>query len=201
MIEPRKKQLRGEKTREKILQISLKLFSEKGYDKVTVDEIVKKSGSSKGSFYQHFSAKSDIFLVRFIEVDDYYREVFRSFPVDMDATEKLFIFIRKLMRFLEVEMGKDLMKVIYSSALDSKEHTYFLNSNRSLFKIIRSLIEEAKEQNDIGTDQSVNEISQLIIQSLMGIIYHWGLNNSEQSLESLSIPLTKTIINGLKTKN
>lgn len=201
MIEPRKKQLRGEKTREKILQISLKLFSEKGYDKVTVDEIVKKSGTSKGSFYQHFSAKSDIFLVRFIEVDDYYREVFRSFPVDMDATEKLFIFIRKLMRFLEVEMGKDLMKVIYSSALDSKEHTYFLNSNRSLFKIIRSLIEEAKEQNDIVTDQSVNEISQLIIQSLMGIIYHWGLNNSEQSLESLSIPLTKTIINGLKTKN
>ncbi len=201
MIEPRKKQLRGEKTREKILQISLKLFSEKGYEKVTVDEIVKKSSTSKGSFYQHFSAKSDIFLVRFIEVDDYYREVFRSFPVDMDATEKLFIFIRKLMRFLEVEMGKDLMKVIYSSALDSKEHTYFLNSNRSLFKIIRSLIEEAKEQNDIGTDQSVNEISQLIIQSLMGIIYHWGLNNSEQSLESLSIPLTKTIINGLKTKN
>ncbi|MFD4819343.1 TetR/AcrR family transcriptional regulator [Peribacillus butanolivorans] len=201
MIEPRKKQLRGEKTREKILKISLKLFSEKGYDKVTVDEIVKKSGTSKGSFYQHFSAKSDIFLVRFTEVDDYYREVFCSFPVDMDPTEKLFIFIRKLMRFLEEEMGKDLMKVIYSSALDSKEHTYFLNSNRSLVQIIRSLIEEAKEQNDIGTGQSVNEISQLIIQSLMGIIYHWGINNSEQSLESLSIPLTETIINGLKRTN
>lgn len=63
--------------------------------------------------------------MRFTEVDDYYREVFCSFPVDMDPTEKLFIFIRKLMRFLEEEMGKDLMKVIYSSALDSKEHTYF----------------------------------------------------------------------------
>ncbi|MGE7767352.1 TetR/AcrR family transcriptional regulator [Peribacillus sp. NPDC096540] len=201
MIEPRKKQLRGEKTREKILKMSLKLFSEKGYDKVTVDEIVKRSGTSKGSFYQHFSAKSDIFLVRFTEVDDYYREVFQSFPDDMDAYEKLFIFIRKLMRFLEEEMGKDLMKVIYSSALDSKEHTYFLNSNRSLFQIIRSLIEEAKEQGNIGIDQSVDEISTLITQSLMGIIYHWGLNISEQSLELLSIPLTETIINGLKMKN
>ncbi|MES1040879.1 TetR/AcrR family transcriptional regulator [Peribacillus simplex] len=38
----RKKQLRGEKTREKIVKTSLKLFSEKGYDKVTLDEIVKK---------------------------------------------------------------------------------------------------------------------------------------------------------------
>ena len=201
MIEPRKKQLRGEKTREKILNISLKLFSEKGYDKVTVDEIVKKSGTSKGSFYQHFSAKSDIFLARFTEVDDYYREVFHSFPADMNATEKLFVFIRKLMRFLEEEMGKDLMKVIYSSALDSKEHTYFSNSNRSLLQIIRSLIEEAKKQNSIGTEQSINEISTLLTQSLMGIIYHWGLNNTEQSLESLSIPLIETIINGLKMKH
>lgn len=201
MIEPKKKQLRGEKTREKILNISLKLFSEKGYDKVTVDEIVKKSGTSKGSFYQHFSAKSDIFLARFTEVDDYYREVFHSFPADMDSTEKLFVFIRKLMRFLEEEMGKDLMKVIYSSALDSKEHTYFSNSNRSLLQIIRSLIEEAKKQNSIGTEQSINEISTLLTQSLMGIIYHWGLNNTERSLESLSIPLIETIINGLKMKH
>ncbi|MFB5285078.1 TetR/AcrR family transcriptional regulator [Peribacillus sp. Hz7] len=201
MTETRKKQRRGEKTQEKILRTSLKLFSEKGFDKVTVDEIVKKSGTSKGSFYQHFSAKSDIFLVRFTEVDDYYLEVFHSFPKDMDPLEKLFIFIQKLMRFLEEEMGKDLMKVIYSAALNSKEHTYFLNSNRSLFQIIFTLLEEAKEKDSIGTNQSIHEIAIMITQGLMGIIYHWGINDSNQSLESLSIPLTKTIIEGLKMKN
>jgi len=201
MTEIRKKQRRGEKTQEKILRTSLKLFSEKGFDKVTVDEIVKKSGTSKGSFYQHFSAKSDIFLVRFTEVDDYYLEVFQSFPKDMDPLEKLFIFIQKLMQFLEEEMGKDLMKVIYSAALNSKEHTYFLNSNRSLFQIIFALLEEAKEKDSIGTNQSIHEIAIMITQGLMGIIYHWGINDSNQSLESLSIPLTKTIIEGLKTKN
>ncbi|USK35949.1 TetR/AcrR family transcriptional regulator [Bacillus sp. F19] len=201
MFEPKRKQRRGEQTREKILKTSLKLFSEKGFNKVTVDEIVKKSGTSKGSFYQHFTAKSDILLVRFTEVDNYYLEVFQSFPKDMDAFEKLFIFIRKLMRFLEEEMGKDLMKVIYSSALESKEHTYFLDANRHLFQIIRTLLEEAKEQGAIDTSQSVDDLSTLITQSLMGIIYHWGLHDSDQSLESLSIPLTKTIIKGLKMKN
>lgn len=201
MLEHKNKQRRGEKTREKILKTSLKLFSEKGYDKVTVDEIVKKSGTSKGSFYQHFSAKSDLFLVRFSEVDDYYLKVSQSFPKEMDALEKLFIFIRKLMQFLEEEMGKDLMKVIYSAALNSKEHTYFLNQNRSLFLIIRSLIKEAKELGAINTEQSLDDISTLITQSLMGIIYHWGIHDSEKSLESLSIPLTKTIIEGLKIKN
>lgn len=200
MIEPRRKQQRGEKTREKILSTSLKLFSEKGYDKVTVDEIVKKSGTSKGSFYQHFSAKSDIFLVRFTEVDDYYLEVYYSLPEDMDTFEKLWIFIRKMMNFLDKEMGKDLMKVIYSAALDSKEHTYFLNSNRSLFQIIFLLIKEAKEKEMIDSNQSIDEISVLITQSLMGVIYHWGIYDSDQGLESLSIPLFKTIIEGLKSK-
>lgn len=200
MIEPRRKQQRGEKTREKILTTSLKLFSEKGYDKVTVDEIVKKSGTSKGSFYQHFSAKSDIFLVRFTEVDDYYLEIYHSLPEDMDTFEKLLIFIRKMMNFLDGEMGKDLMKVIYSAALNSKEHTYFLNSNRSLFQIISLLIKEAKEKEMMDGNQSIDEISVLITQSLMGVIYHWGIHDSDHSLESLTIPLIKTIIEGLKSK-
>ncbi len=41
------------------------------------------------------------------------------------------------MVFLEEEMGKDLMKVIDSAALDSKEHSYFFN--------YRFIIEEARE--------------------------------------------------------
>lgn len=198
MLEPKQKQRRGEKTRDKILKMALKLFSEKGYDNVTVDEIVSKTGTSKGSFYQHFSAKSDIFLVRFAEVDEYYLEVYQSFSKEMDATEKILIFVRKLMRFLEGEMGKDLMKVIYSSALNSKEHTYFSDSNRSLFRIIQLLMEEAKEQGVIHTEQTAEEVSTLLTQSLMGIIYYWGLHDTEESLESLAMPLTQTIMKGLK---
>ncbi|MED1953710.1 TetR/AcrR family transcriptional regulator [Brevibacillus centrosporus] len=197
MLEPRQKQRRGEKTREKILKMALKLFSEKGYDKVTVDEIVSQTGTSKGSFYQHFSAKSDIFLVRFAEVDEYYSEVYQSFPKEMDATEKIMIFIRKLMNFLEMEMGKDLMKVIYSSALNSKEHTYFSDSNRSLFRIIQLLLEDAKEQGVITTEHTVEEMSTMLTQSMMGIIYYWGLHDTKQSLEELAMPLITTVMRGM----
>ncbi|GED32869.1 TetR/AcrR family transcriptional regulator [Brevibacillus centrosporus] len=200
MLEPRQKQRRGEKTRDKILKMALKLFSEKGYDKVTVDEIVSQTGTSKGSFYQHFSAKSDIFLVRFAEVDEYYSEVYQSFPKEMDATEKIMIFIRKLMNFLETEMGKDLMKVIYSSALNSREHTYFSDSNRSLFRIIQLLLEDAKEQGVITTEHTVEEMSTMLTQSMMGIIYYWGLHDTKQSLEELAMPLITTVMRGMKAE-
>lgn len=201
MLEPVKKQRRGEETQKKILKVALKLFSDKGFNKVTVDEIVKKSGTSKGSFYQHFRSKSDIFLVRFSEVDNYYLEVFESFPEDMDPLEKLFIFTRKLMCFLEEKMGKDLMKVIYSAALESNEHTYFLNSNRPLFKITRALVEEAIDKKAIDSKYSADEVMTIITQSYMGAIYHWGLQDTDKSLESFSIPIAKIILMGLKAKN
>lgn len=201
MIERVKKQRRGEETKEKILRVALKLFAEKGFTKVTVDDIVKKSGTSKGSFYQHFRSKSDIFLVRFTEVDHYYEEVYKSFPDDMDPMEKLSIFSQKLMRFLDEEMGKDLMKVIYSAALENNEHKYFLDSNRSLFKIIRSLLEEAITKGKLHPELSLDDVSTIITQSYMGTIYHWGLQNTDRSLESFSIPITKAVLDGLTVKS
>ena len=175
MTETVKKQLRGEKTKKKILKVALKLFAEKGFNKVSVDRIVKESNTSKGSFYQHFRTKSDVFLVRFKEVDSYYLEVYKSFPDDMDPMEKLTIFSQKLMHFLEVEMGKDLMKVIYSAALESEEHTYFLDSNRYLFKIIRLLLEEAIAKDRIAPEFSIEDALTMVTQAYMGAIYHWGL--------------------------
>lgn len=200
MNEVVKKQHRGEVTKKKILEVALKLFSEKGFNKVTVDEIVKKSDSSKGSFYQHFRSKSDIFLVRFTEMDHYYLEVYKSFPENMDPMEKLSIFSQKLMHFLENEMGKDLMKVIYSAALESREHTYFLDSNRSLFKITRTLLEEAIEKEKINPELSLDDVSTMVTQSYMGSIYHWGLQITDRSLDSFSTPFINALLIGISKK-
>lgn len=194
MTEIIKKQLRGEKTKKKILEVALNLFAQKGFNKVTVDDIVKKSNTSKGSFYQHFRTKSDIFLVRFKEVDSFYLEVYKSFPEEMDPIEKLSLFSQKLMRFLEEEMGKDLMKVIYSAALESNEHTYFLESNRYLFKIMRRLLEEAIEKGRIDEVLPLEDALTMVTQAYMGAIYHWGLQTTDRSLESFSIPLMQTLL-------
>ena len=49
-----------EETRKKILDISFRLFSEKGYDHTTIQDIVDALGMSKGAVYHHFRSKEDI---------------------------------------------------------------------------------------------------------------------------------------------
>ncbi|WP_217586144.1 TetR/AcrR family transcriptional regulator [Lentibacillus saliphilus] len=51
-----------EERRIKILQAALECFSAKGYYASKVDDIVKYSGMSKGSIYNYFSGKEDIFM-------------------------------------------------------------------------------------------------------------------------------------------
>jgi AcrR family transcriptional regulator len=55
-------QERSEETRAKILQASMRLFADSGYDSTGVAEICEKSGLSKGAFYHHFPSKQAVFL-------------------------------------------------------------------------------------------------------------------------------------------
>ncbi|NWL87285.1 TetR/AcrR family transcriptional regulator [Paenibacillus sp. 79R4] len=48
-------------TKEKILQVSLKLFARDGYEGVSVRNIAEELGITKGALYKHYENKHDIF--------------------------------------------------------------------------------------------------------------------------------------------
>ena len=49
------------KTKDYILFEAFRLFLEKGYDKVSMNELVRVSGMSKGAFYHYFTSKEELF--------------------------------------------------------------------------------------------------------------------------------------------
>lgn len=49
-----------EETVKKILDVSYRLFREKGYDHTTIQDITDALGMSKGAIYHHFKSKEDI---------------------------------------------------------------------------------------------------------------------------------------------
>lgn len=55
-------QSRAEDTRKSILEVSLTLFSQQGYDATSVAEICQQAQISKGAFYHHFCSKQELFL-------------------------------------------------------------------------------------------------------------------------------------------
>jgi AcrR family transcriptional regulator len=52
----------GASTRERVLDVALRLFVDQGYDKTSLREIAEVMGFSKAALYYHFASKDDILL-------------------------------------------------------------------------------------------------------------------------------------------
>ena len=46
--------------KEKLIEESIKLFVKNGYNATTIENITKKTGTSKGTFYWYFKSKEDL---------------------------------------------------------------------------------------------------------------------------------------------
>jgi AcrR family transcriptional regulator len=58
----RVKNARGRRTRQRLIDAAIRCFSEYGYRKTRIQDIVFQAGVSQGSFYRHFTTKSELLL-------------------------------------------------------------------------------------------------------------------------------------------
>ena len=50
-----------QETRERIIRCARRLFNRKGFAEVTIDEIMRDAGLTRGGFYRHFTAKDELY--------------------------------------------------------------------------------------------------------------------------------------------
>ncbi|WP_164491708.1 TetR/AcrR family transcriptional regulator [Staphylospora marina] len=50
----------GERTQARIIEAAFRVIAEKGYDAMTIDDVMSEIGKTKGSFYVHFQSKEDL---------------------------------------------------------------------------------------------------------------------------------------------
>ncbi len=93
----------GEKrssTREKILEVALRLFSKKGFKETTIKDIAKEVGITEGAIYRHFTSKEEIINSLLEEITQELRqELFESIERGESDEERLNNIIDTLLRY------------------------------------------------------------------------------------------------------
>ena len=56
--------------RERMLRSVVRLVAEKGYEETTVDELIRRAGVSRATFYEHFDGKQACLLTAYDEIID-----------------------------------------------------------------------------------------------------------------------------------
>jgi len=131
-------------TRDKILSVADRLFSQFGFHKTSMDEIAKIARKAKGSLYYHFSSKEDLFKeVVSIEMVNLRKQL--SIVVEdeeLSASKKMEMYLVKRMEVLN-----DAANYHETLKADFFEHFDFIDGLRSsLDEWERSSIEKIISQ-------------------------------------------------------
>ncbi len=190
----------AEITRQKLVDAALDLFVKRGYDRVTVDDICRQAGVSKGAFYGHFKSKDQAILEEFLKADDYYKEVLSVLAKHESYVDKMLAFNDLALRFIESQ-GKMVIKVAYSSTIaPERKDSPIASQNRALYQIVEALVKGAQENGECRTDISSSEIAQVVIRSIRGVVYDWCLQDGGFDLAEAGASLSRVIINGLSPR-
>ncbi len=85
-----------------IFDAAIATFSERGFEKATMDEIAAKANVAKGTIYYHFNSKAELFVYLVEEGAQLLREhVLEKLPEQATAAERLRIVIREQLAFFK----------------------------------------------------------------------------------------------------
>lgn len=169
-------------TKGKIIKAAWELFYDVGYEYTTVEEIIEKSGTSKGSFYHYFEGKDALLGSLSYIFDEEYARLQESFPDDMSSFDKLMYLNKELFSVIEDRIDIDLLTRLYSTQLVTKGEKHLLDNKRLYYKLLKSIVIEGQKNKEFTDEMSANEIVKLYAMCERALIYDWCLCNGEYSL-------------------
>ncbi len=185
-------------TKGRIISAAWELFYEQGYEDTTVEEIIERSSTSKGSFYHYFDGKDALLSSLSYLFDEEYARLQQELDRDMDAWDKLLTLNHALFTMIENRVSLDLLARLLSSQLITKGDKHLLDRDRLYFKYLRQIVLEGQQKGQLKADLTVNEIVKLYALTERALMYDWCLCGGEYSLTAYAEKMMPMFLSGLR---
>jgi len=193
-------QQRSEETRTKIMEAAVKLFSKRGYNKASVDEICEEAGISKGAFYHHFKSKQALFLAL---LDGWLQFVDNAIEATKDKTvPETFMQITQAFPFVFETAGENLpmfLEFWLQASRDKKIWEAGIAPYRRYHKYFTSLIKKGVDEGSfVEVDPEL--ASRMIVSTAMGLLLQSLLDPKGADWEKVARESTNMLVSSLLNK-
>ena len=165
----------------------------------TVEEIIERSATSKGSFYHYFDGKDALLSSLSFLFDEEYARLQQELDPEMDAWDKLLQLNHSLFTMIENRISLDLLARLLSSQLITKGDKHLLDRDRLYFKYLRQIVLEGQRKGQLKADLTVNEIVKLYALTERSLMYDWCLCGGEYSLTAYAQEMMPMFLRELRT--
>lgn len=195
--------MRGDQRKQQIMDAALKLFSGHGYHAVSVAEIIREVGTSRGTFYRYFSDKYDLFD-QLLDVNfQYVEDVLFTSLDDTLGAHNLASHLKKV--FIKLMHQQDAIQFLMMTEMEAaRTDVVFAEkvnafSNDLAHMLSAYFIEIQKKGRLQGRNPLI--LGYLILGLLKEIFAQWIRGDTFDDLETLIHEITMFIVYGLQPVN
>ncbi len=174
-----KRQTSAQKTKRKLITAGLELIKEKGFDAINVEDITKKAGVAKGTFYIYFKRKEDIVLdisrVPFGEIAEELEKM-----EGLSITEKLQHYFHRFMECVE-SCGIHVCRQWTRDVLDPNNVPDTKDGQKWNydFEMLKNILRDAVLSGELKKDTPVELLTHIIISELYGMMTCWCMSDGK----------------------
>jgi AcrR family transcriptional regulator len=183
-----------EDTRRRILASAEQVFSEKGFFRSVVDDIVKASGTSKGAVYFYFDTKEEIFLSL---VDEYAASVAQELQLGMGRGRGLVAQVEAavaaLVRHFQEHRALATIVLIDWPAAGTEFQGKRIALKTMLVEVLRGYLDRAVQDGKIA-EQDTEMAAYVWIGAIGEVVVRWLNTGKPNPLEEVIAPLTKLLL-------
>lgn len=185
------RETKKQQTRKAIMQAAMCLFSEKGFEKTSIEELAKAAGIGKGTVYGYFQTKSDI-LHAFCEdeLECLHQELTSNADREIPILQQMVsIYMSEFHHLTENrEFARLFMQqTAFPRDVDMEKH---LENENNYFKLLFPLLEKAQERGELRKDLDILYITGHFYGLYLLLVSAWftgrvQTEEAEQALEAL----------------
>lgn len=190
-------QQRSEETRTKIMDSAIKLFSTRGFNAASVDDICEEAGISKGAFYHHFESKRALFLAL---LDGWLQAIDTAIEASRDKTApETFTQMTEAFPAIFDTAGEGLpmfLEFWLQASRDKKIWEASIAPYRRYHKYFTSLIKKGVEEGSfVEVDPEL--AARMIVSTAMGLFLQSMLDPKGANWEKVARESTNLLVNSL----
>jgi AcrR family transcriptional regulator len=191
--------------REKILNAAIQVFSKKGLKDTKISDIAETAGIGKGTVYEYFKSKNEVFAATFHFFMERFEEVMsrRLFRIH-DPLEKIRAYFSAWSEMLEGDY-LDYLEIIldfWAHGIRQRDKAWVIDLNKLYSenrKILDNLLSECITLGEIKpVDTKVT--ASIMLGALDGLLIQWIMNRDLFKMREATELLVETMIKGLKNE-
>lgn len=186
-----------ERTRREIYIAAMQLFSERDYDKVTIEDICAAAGVAKATFFLHFAGKSALITVFNEEITQRMAERLGKHP---GTAEEQLSFLVSV--FEEAWRGNaTVMRKMLSEFMDQPAaHLVKADLNESVIDLVSSILRRGQDRGEFRPSFTP-EVGAAAIVATWSAITAWWHQYPEADTLAFNREFLDIALNGLKMKD